>query len=333
MIRIGFQVWGQAVSWPELATTARDIERLGFDSLWSNDHLCLAAGPDAAAPDAPDGPFLEGWMTLAGFAAETQAIPLGVLVSGAGYRNPGLLVKQATALDHISGGRVTLGLGAGWHEREHRAFGFEYPSLGERIARLDEQATAIRALLDGETVTVSGRYVQMDRARNLPPPVHGRLPFLIGGSGVHRTLRIVARVADVWNGEGDPATFARLNRILDEHCAAIGRPPTEIRRTIGAAPIRVRDTREAAVADLTGALIANGLTPADARAAAEDSPLAGDEGQVAEILAAYAAAGADELIADWPAPFDLETLERLATLRSSSVGERFNRANKRNLAL
>ena len=319
MIRIGFQVWGQAVSWPELASTARDIERLGFASLWSNDHLYPAAGPDAWTPNAPDGPFLEGWMTLAGFAAETETIPLGVLVSGAGYRNPGLLVKQATALDHVSGGRVTLGLGAGWHEREHRAFGFEYPSLGERITRLDEQATAIRMLLDGQTVTVNGRYVQMDRARNLPPPVQSRLPFLIGGSGERRTLRIVARVADVWNGEGDPATFGRLNAVLDAHCAAIGRAPAEIRRTVGAAPIRIRDTREAAVADLTGALIANGVAPADARTAAEESPLVGDEREVTEVLAAYAAAGADELIADWPAPFDLETLERLATVRSSSA--------------
>ena len=317
MIRLGFQVWGQAVSWPELAATARDIERLGFDSLWTNDHFLPASGPDAGAPGAPEGPVLESWMTLAGLAAETRRIPLGVLVSGAGYRNPGLLVKQATALDHISGGRVTLGLGAGWHEREHRAFGFEYPSLGERITRLDEQATAIRGLLDGETVTVNGQYVHIVRGRNLPPPLQARLPLLIGGSGKHRTLRIVARVADVWNGEGDPPTFARLNAILDEHCAAIGRPPGEIRRTVGAAPIRIRDTREAAVADLTSALIANGLAPADARAAAETSPLLGNEGEVAGSLAAYAAAGADELIADWPAPFDLETLERLASLRSS----------------
>jgi alkanesulfonate monooxygenase SsuD/methylene tetrahydromethanopterin reductase-like flavin-dependent oxidoreductase (luciferase family) len=320
VIPLGFQVWGQAVSWPELAATARDIERLGFDSLWSNDHFLPAAGPDAKAPDAPDGAFLEGWMTLAGFAAETRTIPLGVLVSGAGYRNLGLLLKQATALDHVSGGRVTLGLGAGWHEREHRAFGFEYPSIGERITRLDEQATAIRGLLDGQTVTVNGRYVHMDRARNLPPPLQARMPLLIGGSGERRTLRIVARVADVWNGEGDPATYARRNAILDEHCAAIGRSPGDIRRTVGAAPIRIRDSREAAVANLAEALVANGLTPADARAAAEDSPLVGDERQVAASLAAYATAGADEVIADWPAPFDLETLERLASLRSLAAG-------------
>ncbi len=322
MIRVGFQVWGQGVSWPDLAATARDIERLGFDSIWSNDHFYPPTGPAAATPDAPDGPVLEAWMMLAGFAAETRSIPLGVLVSGAGYRNPGLLVKQATALDHIAGGRVTLGLGAGWHEREHRAFGFEYPSLGERITRLDEQATAIRGLLDGETVTVHGRYVEMDRARNLPSPIQGRLPLLIGGSGERRTLRIVARVADIWNGEGDPATFARLNGVLNEHCAAIGRPPGEIRRTVGVAPIRIRDSREAAIADLTDALIANGLTRQDASAAAEDSPLAGDEHQVGEVLAAYAAAGADEVMADWPAPFDLETLERLANIRSSAGSSR-----------
>ena len=119
---------------------------------------------------------------------------LGCLVSGAGYRTAGLLVKMATALDHASGGRAILGLGAGWYEGEHRAFGFEYPSLGDRISRFEEQARAIRGLLDGESVTVTGRWVSMDAARNDPPAL-GQLPLLIGGSGEKRTLRIVAATA------------------------------------------------------------------------------------------------------------------------------------------
>jgi F420-dependent oxidoreductase-like protein len=312
-IRIGFQVWGQNVSWPELRAEAEAIERLGFASLWSNDHFWPAAGSEAPTERGVPGGFLEGWMTLAGFAAATASIPLGVLVSGAGYRNPGLVVKQATALDHVSGGRVTLGLGAGWHEREHRAFGFGYPPLGERIARLEQQAAVVRGLLDGETVTYRGRWVEMSGARNEPAPV-GPMPLMIGGSGEKRTLAIVARYADAWNGEGDPQTWRHKNEVLDRHCADVGRDPGTIRRTAGVAPACVRGTREGAVTVLAGTLEANGIAAAEAVATAEESPLCGTPDQVAAALDAWGDAGAVEAIIDWPAPFDRETLERLAEL-------------------
>ncbi len=312
-IRVGFQVWGQATTWADLIAEAATIERHGFASLWSNDHFWPAAGADAGtAPGIPGGCF-EGWMTLAGFAQMTERIPLGVLVSGAGYRNPGLLVKQATALDHLCGGRLTLGLGAGWHDREHRAFGFGYPPLGERITRLEEQAAVIRGLLDGQTVTYDGRWVQMIAARNEPPPL-GDLPFLIGGSGERRTLRIVARFADAWNGEGDPATWRHKNAVLDEHCAQVGRDPAAIRRTVGVPPACIRDTRQEAVAALSATLVHNGLLVAEARSVAEASPLVGDEGVVLAAIAAWHEAGAEEAIVDWPAPFDHETLDRLAEI-------------------
>jgi alkanesulfonate monooxygenase SsuD/methylene tetrahydromethanopterin reductase-like flavin-dependent oxidoreductase (luciferase family) len=310
---IGLQVWGQNVTWPELMDEARAIQGLGFASLWSNDHFWPAAGRDAATDRGVAGGFLEGWITLAGFAAATSRIPLGVLVSGAGYRNAGLVVKQATALDHMSGGRMTLGLGAGWHEREHRAFGFGFPSLGDRITRLEEQALVIRALLDGESVTYAGRWVDMAGARNEPPPM-GSLPFLIGGSGERRTLAIVARNADAWNGEGDPATWAHKNKVLDEHCARIGRDPRAIRRTVGAAPARIRTTRDQAVASLAATLVANGLSSAEANETAAASPLVGTSADVAAALAAWGTAGAAEVIIDWPAPFDRETLEGLSAL-------------------
>ena len=198
--RVGFQVWGQFTTWPELAATARDIERLGFDSLWANDHLFPAAGAAAASPEGIAGPFLEGWMTAAGFALVTSRIPVGVLVSGAGYRNAGLLVKQATALDHLSGGRALLGLGAGWHQRDHSAFGFDLPPVRERLDRLDEQSAAVRALLDAAgPVTTDGTWVRMDRAVNDPPPV-GRLPLMIGGRG--RSGRCASSPATPTRGTG-----------------------------------------------------------------------------------------------------------------------------------
>jgi len=311
---IGFQVWGQFTDWPSLAATARRIEALGFASLHSNDHLFTASGAAYQAPDAPPGPFLEGWITLAGFAMVTSRVELGVLVSGAAYRNVGLLVKQATAVDHLSGGRAVLGLGAGWHPRDHAAFGFDLLPIGERLDRLEEQAAAARALLAGETVTAEGRHVQLDRAVNLPASVRDRVPLLIGGSGEKRTLRIVARYADAWNGEGDPETWARKNRILDEHCATVGRDPGAIRRTVGLPPACIRATHEAAVVALAEQLRANGLAQDEARDAASCSPLAGTADEVADMLRAYAAAGAAEALIDWPAPFDDETLEALAGL-------------------
>jgi alkanesulfonate monooxygenase SsuD/methylene tetrahydromethanopterin reductase-like flavin-dependent oxidoreductase (luciferase family) len=138
------------------------------------------------------------------------------------------------------------------------------------------------------------------------------MPLLIGGSGERRTLRIVARDADLWNGEGDPATYLRKNGVLDAHCAEIGRDPAEIRRTVGVPPVCIRDSREGAVAALAEILAAQGGTPADARAWAESSPLADTEEAVARLLRGWHDAGAEEAVADLPWPHDDETLERLA---------------------
>lgn len=311
---IGFQVWGQFTDWPQIAATALRMEDVGFASVYANDHLYPAAGARYQRPDAPPGPFLEGWITAAGIAAITHRVEVGVLVSSAAYRNVGLLVKQATALDHLSGGRAVLGLGAGWHVRDHEAFGFTLRPIGERLDQLEEQAAAARAMLGGETVSVHGRHVRLDRAVNLPPPLRPRLPLLLGGSGEKRTLRIVARCADIWNGEGDLATWTHRNAVLDGHCAAVGRDPAEIRRTVGLPPASVRPSREAAVAALADRLRANGLDADEARTDAEASPMAGTLDEVAGHLRAYAAAGAAEVLIDWPAPFDDQTLAALASL-------------------
>ncbi len=311
-LRIGFQVWGQFVAWPDLMAIARHLEAAGFDSAWTNDHFLPAAGPDPGRLDAPAGPVFEGWMTLAGFASETRRVGLGILVSGAGYRNPGLVVKMATTLDHLSGGRLTLGIGAGWHEREHRAFGFGYPRLGERIDRLEEQAGAIRGLLDGEVVSVDGRWVQMRDALNVPAPLQPRLPLLVGGSGERRTLGIVARYADVWNGEGDPATIRRKIAVLRGHCAAAGRDPASIRITVGLPPALVRATETEAREALSAILSRHALPAEDARSVASEALLVGPPGLVAGHLLAYADLGVSEVIIDLPAPYDRPTLDALA---------------------
>jgi alkanesulfonate monooxygenase SsuD/methylene tetrahydromethanopterin reductase-like flavin-dependent oxidoreductase (luciferase family) len=311
-LQLGFQVWGQHASWDELMAVGRRIDELGFAGLWSNDHLLPVAGGGAEALEGERGPVIDGWMTLMGWAARTRRVTLGCLVSSVSYRHPSILVKMATALDHESGGRAVLGLGAGWHASEHRAFGFEHLPVRERLVRFEEGVRIARAMLDGEAAHVDGRWLRADGARNEPAPRQPRLPLLIGGSGEKRTLPLVARHADAWNGEGDPETYARKSALLDGLCRAAGRDPGSVRRTVGLPPPLVRARRSDAVAVLAGLLERHGLPGADARAAAESSPLVGTVDAVAARLREYRAAGAVEVMFDWPLPSDDETLVALA---------------------
>jgi F420-dependent oxidoreductase-like protein len=321
-IGIGFMAWATNVGWQQLMAAGRSIEASGFETLWSNDHFLPALGPEAVVGPV-DGPVFEGWSILSGWAASTSRIRLGCLVSGIGYRNPSLLVRMATALDHASGGRAALGIGAGWHEREHRMFGFAYPGLRERLDRLEEAATICRGLLDGQRVTLAGTWFDVLDAVNDPPPVQDRLPLVIGGSGKKRTLSIVARYADWWNADGDdPAAFAALNAILDEHCAAVGRDPTEIRRTIGQPPPLIRASTKEARRDLAEILVAHGMAAHVARDVAEADPYAGTHSAVVDRLAAFAEAGASLVVFDWPAPFDPATQEALAAMAQSFANDR-----------
>ena len=312
-LRVGFQVWAQYATWAELIEAGRTIEALGFASLWSNDHFLPFTDQSTGSVETLDGPIFEGWSLLAGWAAATSRIPLGCLVSGVGYRSPTLLVKMATGLDHLSGGRIALGIGAGWFEREHRVFGFPFPPLGERLDRLEEAARICRGLLDGERVTVAGRWFSVEGATNDPPPVQARMPLVIGGSGERRTLPIVARYADVWSADGDDVeALRRKNTILDAACRAAGRDPAAVRRTAGQGPAVVRRTREEARRVYADLLERNGVPAALAAEVAAASPRVGSAEEVAVALAATAAAGIEEVMLDLPMPLDLPTLEALA---------------------
>jgi alkanesulfonate monooxygenase SsuD/methylene tetrahydromethanopterin reductase-like flavin-dependent oxidoreductase (luciferase family) len=311
-IRIGFQVWSMGIAWADLMAAGERIEASGFSSLFANDHMMPVLG-DAEGPVVGDeGPVFEGWMTLASWAARTSRIPLGTMVSAVGYRNVGLTVKMATALDHASAGRAMLGIGAGWHEPEIDAFGYEPLSLGDRISRLDEAAGIARRMLDGEAVSHDGRWISAHGMRNEPAPVHGRMPLLIAGSGERRTLRIVARDADIWNGEGAPEVFAHKVAVLDGWCREVGRDPRSVRRTVGIPPVCIRSTRDAAVDALATILGRFGGSPSQARGWAESSPLAGSAEVVARHLREWRAAGAEEAIIDLPSPIDDETFDTLA---------------------
>lgn len=312
-LRLGFQVWSQYVSWPELMAIGHDIDELGFDDLWSNDHFFPQAAAGVGALGQLDGPVIEGWSILFGWAGLTSRARLGCLVSGGGYRNPGLLVKMATALDHASNGRAALGLGAGWFEREHHAFGFEFPPLGQRLDRMGEAAAICRGLLDGSSVTYDGQWFSAVDARNDPPPLQARLPIAIGGSGEKRTLRIVAEYADIWNADqDDPESFRRRSEILDEHCRAVGRDPRSIERTAGLPAPCIRPTREEAVQALTATLQHQAMPREAALRMASGSPFAGPVEMVVAGLRRYRDAGLGAVMFDWPAPFDRPTLEALA---------------------
>ena len=217
-MRLGISLSPQAVMWPELRQSAELVDRLGYDYLFTWDHLLAPFGAD-------DQPIFESSSLLAAFSQHTKRVRLGALVNANTFRHPALLAKLAVTLDHLSGGRAILGMGAGWHEAEHRSHGIAFgASVGERLEWLKEAAPIVRALIDGTTLpTGPNRYAVRDSSQ-VPRPVQRHLPLLIGGWGERRTLPIVAANADVWNAKGQPRrspTRARASPISAVRSAAI----------------------------------------------------------------------------------------------------------------
>lgn len=202
----------------------RYAEETGWDSAWAFDHVFSLGQSELDQT-------LEGWTLLAALAAKTSRLQLGLMVTGNTHRNPAILAKQAVTVDHISHGRLILGIGAGWNEREHHAYGIDFPPPRERVDRLGEALEMFRLLEIRERTTFTGRYYTLDNAPFEPKPVHGHMPVLIGTAG-RRMLRHVARYADFWDGGEDPDAYAANAQRLQALCREIGRDPGEIRYVI-----------------------------------------------------------------------------------------------------
>ena len=211
-----------------LAEAARAAEAAGFDAISVPDHV-----HQNQVGGGPASPMFEAYTVLGALATVTSSVRLFSLVSPPTLRSPGLLAKAVSTLDVISGGRAVLGLGAGWDAAESQAYGIEFPGLGERFGRLDEQLAICRALLRDPPATVTGKFYAVRDAHNSPRPVQGSVPVLVAGGGEQRTLDLVARYADACNVfAADPATVRHKFDVLDQHCERIGRDPGEITRTV-----------------------------------------------------------------------------------------------------
>jgi F420-dependent oxidoreductase-like protein len=268
-----FSFWpSPANSWSDTLAISKHAEQTGWYSIWFADHFM---------PNAEDtsGPMSECWTTLAALAASVPRVRVGALVTGNTYRHPAVLAKMAANVDNISGGRCVLGLGAGWQENEHRAYGIDFSTLGGRMNRFEEACQVIKGLFSNDNTDFQGRYYQLTAAPLAPKPVQDPLPLLIGGGGEQRTLRIAARYADEWNVWGTPEILAAKGAILNRYCAEIGRDPASIKHS---AQGMLAMTDDPSVAER----VRGSGRPA----------IAGTGPQIRALVEQYTEAGVDELI-------------------------------------
>ena len=293
--RFGVHSGLQHTSYEELKPLWIAVERLGFDwiSIW--DHFYGATGlPDDAA-------CFEAVAMHAALASVTSRVRVGSLVYSIGYRHPAVLAKMITAIDHVSGGRADLGLGAGWAQIEYDAYGIPFPALGTRMDQLEEAVQCVHGLLRNETTDFQGEWFALRNARNEPRPVQTAIPLWIGGGGEKRTLSIAARWADGWNVPFvSPEVFGRKSRILTEHCERHDRDPRAVARTVN---VGIAWTEESLVAQF--GLIAPHVRP---------GVLVGSDQEVLDRIGEYVESGADQINLALRAPFDLDDVEHFAEL-------------------
>ena len=274
MLAFGIKTPPQHGPWTDFLDVWRAADGMEiFESAWTMDHFYPLTPP-------LDGTHLESWAVLAAMAQATKRLRLGCMVNGMHYRHPAVTANAAVTLDHISAGRFNLGLGAGWFEPESNAYGIPLGTLKERFDRFDEGLEVITSLLTKEYTDFSGQYYELTNARCEPKPVQARIPIVIGGRGPNRTLPAAARWADIWDlaGPDSPAAWKATSDILDQRCAAIGRDPVDIIRSV-----HLMWSEET------------------------------DSAAIAASAAEYGAAGVDLVIFSMRAPYRASRLEPLAT--------------------
>jgi alkanesulfonate monooxygenase SsuD/methylene tetrahydromethanopterin reductase-like flavin-dependent oxidoreductase (luciferase family) len=303
LLRWGVQPITYGLTWDEGLEAAKAVDAHGFDYLWGHDHL-WSTGDDLLQP------FFEGWTTITAWAALTEHVRLGMLVGANPFRNPGLVAKMAASVDHISGGRFVLGLGAGNREEETRRHGLETGrSVGERLDWLDGALTIIRGILDGEEVSFHSDRYDFDAVRQAPLPIQSRVPIVIGASGEKKGLRIVAKHADIWHQWLAPDkvdVYRHKSTVLDGHLDEAGRLHGAIERHVGGRLI-IRDS----------AAEAERFFAEQVRLHHWDESMtgftwAGTPEQISDWILGFRAAGIDGFSPSVAAPLDLESIERLA---------------------
>jgi F420-dependent oxidoreductase-like protein len=294
MLEVAIMVEGQnGLNWPRWQRLAQAVEDLGFGGLFRSDHFTNGSPPDLDS--------LELWTSLTWLASHTRRVVFGPLVTPFSFRDPVFTARIALAVDDLSGGRLVLGLGAGWQEREHEKFGYHLLDVGARFRRFEEGAQVVNALLRSDTpFTFQGEFYRLQEALLLPRPARaGGPPILIGGNGLRRTLPLVVRHASEWNvTRQTPAAFAERSAALDQALEAAGRKPDEVRRSMMTGVFFGRDDEDAQRQ-------ANGKDPAELRAR---GLVAGTAAEVVQQLEALAAAGLQRIMLQW---LDLDDLDRL----------------------
>lgn len=302
-MELAIMIEGQnGLNWPRWQRLVTAVEELGFSGLYRSDHFTNARPPDMDS--------LELWVSLTWLADHTQRIRFGPLVTPFSFRHPALTARMAAAVDDLSGGRLTLGVGAGWQEREHNLFGFDLLPPRERFERFEEGVIVLKQLLAGsQPVTFHGQFYHLDGAQILPPPQRGAgLPILIGGNGKKRTLPLAAKYADEWNAIFlTPAAFGELNRYLDELIVKAGRQPSQVQRSMMTGLVFGKD--QTAVQQAARLYGGGSLTAQDLRAR---GLIVGTPPEVVEQIHILNEAGVQRLMLQWLDLDDINGLEVLA---------------------
>jgi F420-dependent oxidoreductase-like protein len=298
-VRFGVHTGLQNTTTQELGALWRQVERHPFEwiSIW--DHFYAADATFTPEGISSGSVCLESITAHTAVAMSTERVRCGSLVYCVGYRHPAVLANAMATLDHLSDGRVTLGLGAGWHEAEYSAYGIPFPPAPVRLRQLTEAIQVVRALLTEDVANFDGEFFQLRDARCDPKPVQARLPIWVGGGGEKVTLKLVARFADGWNVPFvDPAQYAHKVEVLCRHCDAVGRDPDEIDRTINLALAWDDKDLEAQFGGLA-AMVRNNV-------------LIGTTQEVVDRIGSYADAGCSQVNLALRAPFDPDGLDRFA---------------------